>query len=331
MGNEAEAIEEEVTTDFEDEFNKQAAEKDSVKTVDETESELDDIEKEKSEEVSEGDEVDGTDESTDGVKEEKDPYAGMDEATKERFVSMEESNKSLQHRIDSDNGRVGALQRKINGLEGDIQTIRSTSTKDQPSTEQITEAMATDENWDKFAEDYPEVAAAIDGRLGKHQEAIDVSLGAQNEQINNTLAPVVQKQVDDDMKEANDAVAEEFPTWQDAVVTQDFNDWISTQSPGVQGLADSDDVQDASSLIGLYDSHLVANGKQSLRKTDHSESDVVVEDQATELEQKRQRQLDDGATIPSKAARIDPTAESEGEFEDAFDAFAKRKDAQRQA
>lgn len=333
MGNEAEVIEEEENADFDDEFNKQAAERDGIKdeidspAVEEDESKKDDGEGQG------GDEIDSAAEAeTDASKEKVDPYAGMDEATKERFVAMEESNKSLLHYKESNDGRVGALQRKINGLEGDIKVIHNTSTKEQPTKSEITEAMAgSNEKWDKFKDDYPEVATAIEGKFDQQNTEIDIKLGKQTNEIKTTLAPVVKKQEDDDMQHAYDAVAEEFPTWQNATATQEFNDWLATQSPGIQDLAESDDVQDASSLIGLYDSHLVANDKPSLRKTDHVETDTVVEDKATSLEQKRAQQLEDGATIPSKSAGISPDSESEGEFVDAFAVFAKRQDAKRLA
>ena len=92
--------------------------------------------------------------------EEVDLYAGMSDEVKERVIAIEDKNKDLNHRLNSDAGRVSALQIKINGLEKDIQDVRAGSTTgSQPNTNQIAEAMqVTDEEWEKFSEDYPEVA-----------------------------------------------------------------------------------------------------------------------------------------------------------------------------
>jgi len=111
------AVESEVkeeATDFEDEFSKIAEVKDGIAEVDD---DLDDdpadiIDKElevKNQDGEPGDEPAGKDK-------EEDPYAGMSDETKAKFVAMEEQNKDLNHRLSSDAGRVSGLQRKINGM-----------------------------------------------------------------------------------------------------------------------------------------------------------------------------------------------------------------------
>jgi len=252
---------------------------------------------------------------------EVDPYEGMDEVTKARFQNIEKTNEDLQHRIDSDNGRVGAFQKKVNNLEHQIAGM--THKPDQPSMEAITEAMGTDEGWTKFSEDYPEVSAAIDGRLDNFGKSV-------GENINSRLAPVINKQNENAQEASYGEVAETFPTWQDAVNTPEFSDWMATQSPGIQALAGSDDTSDASSLIGMFDDYRVTQGDESLRIDPSPDNDGnSVDNTATDLAAKRARQLEDGVAIESKTARIDPNAESGTEFENAFNAFASRKEANR--
>jgi len=270
------------------------------------------------------------------AEEKEDPYAGLSPEAKARVIALEEQNKELTHRINSDAGRVSAFQRKVNDLEGEIQSIRtgSTSGNDQPSNAQIADAMkGSDEQWEQFRQDYPEVAGAIDSRLEKAGKATQ-------ETIESTLAPVKERQARDQQSEveaaakaAVDAVAEVYPTWTEAVQTEDFKTWLDKQPPGVVALSFSDEPADASALIGLYDGHLVAEGQPSLKASDPGPGVEKTEKQkeAEKLAAKRAQQLADGTTVKSKPSQIGPGDGESDEFETAFAAFAKRKEAKRQS
>ena len=267
---------------------------------------------------------------------EPDPYEGMDEATKARFVELEEEKTKLTHRLDSDSGRVSAFQRQVNTLQQENKDLKAAGPAAKPTPNQIADAMkGSDEKWDQFTEDYPEVARAIDSRL-------EMAGKATQESVDQTLAPVIDKQaqintnaVQTVTQEKVDEVSKLYPGWADAVQKPDFVGWLEKQSPGIAKLAESDDTADASTLIGMYDSHLVANGQPSLKPNPDPGTGVEKKDEeaagagATDLAQKRAQQLEDGTTIESKNAKIDAGAEPKGDFEAAFDVFAKRKDAQR--
>jgi hypothetical protein len=258
-------------------------------------------------------------------QEEEDAYAGMTPEVKAKFVALEDNTKSLQHTIDSDAGRVSAFQRKINNLERQQQA----APRAQPSSSQIADAMkGSDAQWDQFKEDYPEVAQALDNRFA----AMGV---AAQDSIDQTLAPVKEHQAHIAQVDASNAhkaridkVAEVYPTWTAEVKKPEFNSWLSTQPPGVQALSESDDTEDASTLIGLYDGHLVAEGQPTLKADPGSTSVNEVPADTTRANTRRQQQLEAGTTVPSKPARVDGTAEAGSEFEDAFAVFAKRKEAQ---
>lgn len=269
--------------------------------------------------------------------EDKAIYAELPDAAKARMLAIEKENKDLNHRLKSDAGRVSAFQVKINGLEKQIQNIsKSDTTGDQPDKKQIAEAMGgTDEEWETFKEDYPEVAKAIDSRLDKAGQATQ-------ESIDNTLAPVkemqdrnVEQQATDAKQAAVQAVAETYPNWTEAVQKPEFALWLDSQPPGVQSLSQSNDPQDASVLVGMYDGHLVAEGLPTL-KADPKDNGVDTEEKLAQEEKtnsvaaRRKQQLEDGATIPSKNARVDPSDDGVDDFEAAFNYHAKRKDRQRQ-
>lgn len=258
------------------------------------------------------------------AEEEADSYAGMTDEVKARFMALEENSAALQHTIDSDAGRVSAFQRKINLMERQQQA----APRAQPSTTQIADAMkGSSTQWDQFKEDYPEVAAALDSRF----EALGV---AAQDSIDQTLAPVRDhqahiQQVDasNDKKARVDAVAEVYPTWTKAVKEPEFNSWLIDQPPGVQALQDSDDTSDASTLIGLYDTHLVANGKPTLKADPEPGVTEVVVPAPSPQANKRAQQLEAGTTVQSKSARVDGTAEAGDDFDAAFAVFAKRREA----
>ena len=262
---------------------------------------------------------------------EADPYAGMTDEVRAKFVALEGDRDSLKHTIDSDAGRVRAFQLKVNGLENQIQTIRQGTTSG-PSQTQIADAMkGDDEDWDGFEQAYPDVAKAIDKRMADMGTKID-------EAVESTLAPVKEasaKTAADEEKTANEVrvgeVAKAFPTWTDEVKKPEFSTWLDEQPQGVSNLSLSDDTRDASTLMSLYDSHLVAAGQPSI-KADPTESGVTVPAASaapTQLAARRAQQLKDGESVVSKKAGVNTDGPELDEFEAAFAVFAKRKEKQR--
>lgn len=288
-----------------------------------------------------GDDAAAADKKTgadDNPDKEPDYYEGLSDAAKAHFKAIEDNAANLQHRIDSDAGRVSAFQRKINGMEKEIQAIRKGGTAgQQPSMDQITNAMkGTDEDWQQFSEDYPQIASVIDKRMAQAGEATQ-------EAVNQTLAPVVDNQNEIRTDAATTAaekrvaaVAETYPTWTEEVQTPAFQSWLDQQPPGVMALADSDDTADASTLIGLYDQHLVASGKPSLKADPtepgvdgNQEEETPEGSEKSELDKKREQQLEDGVSAASKSAGVNADGEAPDEFEAAFNAFAARKERAR--
>lgn len=255
------------------------------------------------------------------VEAEEDPYKGWPPEAVETIKAEQEARKQLEHRAQSDSGRIGALQRKLNSVTSEIETIRNSSAKAQPSDQQVAEAMAgSDKDWDEFASDYPEIAGAIDRRFENERQ-----------QTTKTITPIVEKmqheaevEAQTDLESRYEAVSQTFPTWQNAVKESTFNEFMADQPPGIQALANSDDPRDASELIGKYDAYRVANGMETLKAVPDKSGDT---EKANQLAQRRAQQLEDGATIPSRSARVDPSAESGDDFEAAFNAYAARRAA----
>lgn len=316
MTDEVTGTEEE--TDFESAFSEHAAAKDGVTDAIEPEEELS------------LDDVDGEDLNLDNNI---DIYAGLSDDGKAEVEKLQQANIDLTHRINSDAGRVSAFQRKVNGLEQEIQTIREGGTAGQPDPNQIADAMSgSDDEWVQFTEDYPDVAKAIDNRLGKAgqatQESIDSTLAPIKEQHQRTIV----NEAEATANNAVEAVTNVFPQWKEAINSNEYKVWLDTQPPGIQALQESHDTADAISLIEMFDNNLVANGQPTLKATPNNGVEALeVKDKADELKAKRERQLQDGTTVTSKSAGVDPGGESVNEFEKAFAYHAKKKEAQRRA
>lgn len=254
-----------------------------------------------------------------------DPYEGMDEAIKARFVALEADNAKLAHTNSSNAGRIRAYQKKAESPKPVVA---------QPSKTQIADAMkGSSEEWDQFKEDYPAVAQAIDNRFDQ------VGVASQ-EAINNTLAPVnevaarIEKNEEETAaKEKVNTVAKSYPGWTEAVRKPEFNVWLNEQPPGIIALSESDDTDDASTLIGMYDNHLVSVGQPSMKpdpKPGVNEEAVPAGAELTDLEKRRGRQLESGnRSVSSKPAGIAADTESMDGFEKSFNVFASKKEQQR--
>lgn len=281
-------------------------------------------------------ELDGEELAAAAAAEDADPYEGMSEDVKARFIAMEGERDNLTHRVQSDAGRVSALQRKVNGLEEEIQDIRSGPTSGgQPSETEIKDAMmGSDEEWEQFAQDYPQVAKAIDSRFEASATALQKTVDSTLTPIKRTIAKIDSDGETSANQQRVDAVSEVFPEWTTEVAKPEFKLWLDDQPPGVAQLSGSADPRDAVALIGMYDEFLVADGKPSLRKeTDPTEpgvEDVTGESEPSELEKRRAKQKAAGATIPSKPAGIDATGEAASEFDTAFAHFARKREGSRQ-
>jgi hypothetical protein len=264
-----------------------------------------------------------------------DPYANLSAEDRTYFEGVAKNAKDLQHRIDSDGGRVNAYQRQISDLQRTIQQASTPVGKEKPTMANITEAMKSgDEGWEQFTADYPDIARVIDSRF----EGVGKAMG---EAVESTLAPVLQshKETVDTATTtaANEkvaAVSEVYPKWTEAVQTPEFTSWLAQQSPGIGALAESDYAADATSLIGMYDNYLVTNDLPTLKKTDpgpgvNTDGDKPEGSELSSNAKKRAEQLASGTSVASKSAGVTTGDTVTDDFDTAFNAFAARRERKR--
>lgn len=143
---------------------------------------------------------------------------------------------AAEHRIRSDDGRVAALQRKLD------EELKATRTKQAGGASPGSEI---DTNDDSFGEEFSEVAdfvqRAVEKQVGPIKSAIEEQRAAeagQREQLR--IADAFQK------------IAEVHPDFDQIRSDPEYPKWLNTQAPMVVRMAGSEDPADAIALCGLY-------------------------------------------------------------------------------
>lgn len=247
-----------------------------------------------------------------------DPYLGLSPEAKERVQALEAEKATLEHRIESDEGRVRAYQTKYD----ESQAALEAANKGQPGEDEVRAAMQTPEQWADFKTEYPEVSGAIESYMDSRVDQI-------TQRVDETIQPVVAANADTTLEKSRDSLETDFPNWRKAVYnegeegySEDFGDWIGSQSDVVQGLAASDRDKDAAALLDLYNTSLLASGKDPIKTPVASGGRS---NEVDDIAARRRQQLEDAETIRSKGSGIDPGEAAGGsEFDNLFGFFADK-------
>lgn len=286
---------EETEDDFEAAFNaiasgEDAIEDDSGRLV-EDEPELEDASSQQDEETAEG-----TDSASEEPQEPQndDPWASTPEQIRAQFERIKRERDELDHRLRSDAGRVSALQRKINELE---------SARQKNPAQEFSVSLP-----EGFAEDYPDIAAAMQAtaRMVREQTLNEVKTQFQRE-----IEPLKQATNNSHVDQQDRILQEKYGDWKSLVGSQDFYNWLSVQPEPVRSLVSSDQASDASYLI---DSYQMYRGATQARQPAAEASSSIVE--------KRERQLQAAESVPSKRVAQKQTVADD--FDSAFNYFAKK-------
>ena len=226
----------------------------------------------------------------------------------ERFKREAET---WQHRYNSDLGRQNALQRKIQEQEQLIQQLQSKAPTAQGGNPEG--SGMSDAEWNTLKEDFPEVAKAIEVQVNALSSRYEQEIS----QLKGQIGPIQQQAQEQFINQQVQALATQHPDYQDYMTpanvspdqwtptARDFRNWLLTQPPAVQQVAQSDNAADAAFLISSY--------KQHKAQTQQRADDVT---------RQRQRKLEQAKTIPSRSSHKRSVANDD--FDAAFDEFAER-------
>ena len=146
--------------------------------------------------------------------------------TEARAKKLEQDNRSMA-------GRMSAYQRRYEEAAGK----RPTAAPAAPAPEQS-------EEWKQFAENYPDIAKAIEARTAPAAAGTDPKVA-------DAVEYVEAERRNRYLQDAYEAVEAVHAGWKDVARSKDFQDWKAT-SPTYEKLAASDDVADAIALFDLY-------------------------------------------------------------------------------
>lgn len=232
--------------------------------------------------------------------EEEDPFANLPDAVRERLEAAQRESESWQHRYNSDAGRVSALQRKINELETQL-----TSKPEEPEIPDV--------DLTAFAEDYPDIAKAVQAMTAKERAAVRAEIMSEMEQV---TAPFHQAEHERFVAGQTSALDQRHADWREVATSQEFTDWLHRQPQGIQSLAQSDLADEVSFLMDTY------KGQAATQQAAAAAEQGARNDAVGSVTAKRNKQLADAAGVPSQ--RVAKKHSAVDDFEGAFNHFARK-------
>ena len=255
---------------------------------------------------------DGDEEGIKAAEEPVNIWANANSDQRSAYDNLVSENARLSHKLNSDEGRVGALQRKIN----ELQTIPSGG--EQPTAKDIVKAMQSPEDMAIFKAEYPDMDDAIESRIAMADIQTQKIV---QKKIDDALAPFkADKEINDKESalkyaDSQDAAVESVHEgWKDIVASSEFSTWLDGQPAATKELIHSEAAEDAAALIGYF--------KSSQPQDNYSEANFNGGTTVTDIQRKRQKQLNDSAGIRSRSTRSSMEHTAPDDFDSAFDMYA---------
>ena len=146
-----------------------------------------------------------------GLDDDSDPLAGVNPALLETLNNITgklSAIDSFADRLKQTESRIGALTNK----EIEEKRSREKAEKEKPTKEEVEKALKSDENWDEFEKEFPDMATAIEGRFTEKLKTVD-SLRQEISEIKTATSA----KTDDDLEVR--LVGLMHPGWQKTVKT----------------------------------------------------------------------------------------------------------------
>lgn len=222
-----------------------------------------------------------------GNAEDKNPEAPA--SLEDQLEALKQQNQDLEHYKRSNEGRVSALQRKVDELSQPPEAAPEPA----PDTR--------NEEWEQFESEDEYTAKHIESRV--NQSARQVKNEMLNE-LENRLQPIQesehQRYVDSQVAILN----QQAPDWDDTVHSIEFQNWVSAQPAKVQELTTSFDASDYLYLLNGFNA------------TKQPGKDVA------SIKQQRQKKLESNEAVPRRnAGRVTGAPD---DFDGAYDYYVKQ-------
>ncbi len=238
-------------------------------------------------------------EPEEGEQEEAPQPSEPDEITK-----LKQENQRLQHQFNSVNGRVSAYQRQAEQYK---QQLEQRQTQQAQAGDNPQGSGMSDEKWEALKKDYPDIAEAMESQLNGIRSQYEGELSRIKGEVEPLKQYQQQAQQELHISSQMQALESQHPDWRDVVQTEDYNQWLQTQPPSVQQLMNSTDAQDNIFLLNTF---------KATRAPQAPVQNPVIS--------KRERQLRQSQTVPSRSTKGGQTDIADDDYEAAFNYFAEK-------
>lgn len=250
-----------------------------------------------------------TQESADGQEEEEEQTRLLDSepetepepveaaAPEDELQATREELAQWQHRYNSDLGRQNAYQRQLKEKDALIQQL-------QASNPQNRNPGIANDRWKVVADDYPDIAegvkALFEEQASQHRAELD--------RVRTELQPIQEQAHQSYIDQQFAMLEQEHPDYRELAQSSEFKTWVTGQPEPIQQMITSEQAGDAAYLLRAY------------------KNDVSPGQQATsDLKQRREKQLRQAQTVPSRGGRSQSAMpQSTEDFDAAFDYWATR-------
>jgi hypothetical protein len=182
----------------------------------------------------------------------------------DEIARLKRERDEWMHKARSDASRVSALTKKQQDLLQQLEQRKTETANSNPS-----DSGMSDDQWAVFVDEYPELAAAMNSKyqqLERQQQQVAQQLA----QLNQSIAPIQQREVQHAYEQQVNALEERHPGWTEVVRTNEFSEWVARQPESMQQYIQSNDANDASYLLDVYKAMTGMN--QSTTKPDNGRS-----------------------------------------------------------
>jgi hypothetical protein len=187
-----------------------------------------------------------------------DPWEGVAPGLRSHLESLTEQFGKFDHRLKSNEGRVGSIHKAMEGLAAAKAAATSAVVADAPAKTQEEAATKYSAALKQIQKDYPDLAEFVEAareelRAGfPKQQAVDLN-GLKTE-----LTTSLSQQLAEAKEEARSArilaaVDRKHDGWEKTIKTPEFRAWQAGAAPDVQALAHSAEPNDAIRMLDLYE------------------------------------------------------------------------------
>ncbi|HWV16507.1 MAG TPA: hypothetical protein VN030_13825 [Cellvibrio sp.] len=206
-------------------------------------------------------------------------FESLPAAAKKRFQDLE----LIEHKFKSDEGRVSALQKKIDEQRHQLEQLQRQNLGDSKAAQKIEESIEQDEvDLGSIVEELPELGALVSEVKNLRKKMSGVSELVQEQVVTPGQARAAQEQQTRELE----SLQQTHSDYEQIQSDPSFWQWVDGQHESVRALGGSDSASDVSALLKLY------KDSNPSKINPSSEQEPV-------QEKKIQRNIDDMAALKS--------------------------------